>query len=244
MATLLLRLSAPLQAWGDESKYDIRQTCREPSKSGVIGMLAAALGLKRDSDEIVRLSDALRMGVRVDMPGKVIVDFHTAFAPSYSKNGDLRYDSDGEIVMSDSPYVTYRYYLCDAAFLTGLESQDEILLDRLAKAVQNPCYPLYLGRRSCPPAGPLFLGVRASSLEETLRREPWIASDWYKRSHSASRLRMILETERGETAWHSLRDNPVSFSPEHRRFAHRGIKPEQFVALSDEHDPMLELQDI
>ncbi len=234
MATLLLRLSAPLQAWGDESKYDIRQTYREPSKSGVIGMLAAALGLKRDSDEIVRLSDALRMGVRVDMPGKVIMDFHTALAPSYRKKGDLQYDS----------YVTHRYYLCDAAFLVGLESQDEILLDRLAKAVQNPCYPLYLGRRSCPPTGPLFLGVRASSLEETLRREPWIASDWYKRSHSASRLRMILETERGETAWHSLRDNPVSFSPEHRRFAHRGIKPEQFVALSDEHDPMLELQDI
>ena len=65
MATLLLRLAAPMQSWGDESKYDIRQTGKTPSKSGVIGMLAAALGLRRDSEEIPALSAALRMGARI-----------------------------------------------------------------------------------------------------------------------------------------------------------------------------------
>ena len=43
MATLLLRLAAPLQAWGADSKFETRKTNREPTKSGVIGLLAAAL---------------------------------------------------------------------------------------------------------------------------------------------------------------------------------------------------------
>ena len=50
MSTLLLRLAAPLQAWGTDSKFETRRTNQEPSKSGVIGMLAAALGLPRDAD--------------------------------------------------------------------------------------------------------------------------------------------------------------------------------------------------
>ena len=55
MAVLLLRLAAPMQSWGtDDSKYETRKTEREPSKSGVIGMLAAALGYKRDESEKLR----------------------------------------------------------------------------------------------------------------------------------------------------------------------------------------------
>ena len=76
MSTLLLRLAAPLQAWGTDSKFEVRRTNREPSKSGVIGLLAAALGLRRDAD-LSKLS-ALRFGVRVDRNGEVIKDFHMA----------------------------------------------------------------------------------------------------------------------------------------------------------------------
>ena len=78
MSTLLLRLAAPLQAWGTDSKFEVRRTNREPSKSGVIGLLAAALGLRRDAD-LSKLS-ALRFGVRVDRNGEVIKDFHMAKA--------------------------------------------------------------------------------------------------------------------------------------------------------------------
>ena len=75
MSTLLLRFAAPLQAWGTDSKFDIRRTDREPSKSGVTGLLAAALGRRRDAD----LSDlcSLRFGVRTDREGRLIRDFHT-----------------------------------------------------------------------------------------------------------------------------------------------------------------------
>ena len=51
MATLLLRLAAPLQSWGSDSKFETRKTDREPTKSGVVGLLAAALGLRRDDTE-------------------------------------------------------------------------------------------------------------------------------------------------------------------------------------------------
>lgn len=253
MATMLLRLSAPMQAWGDESKYDIRQIREEPSKSGVIGLLAAALGLRRDCGEILSLSEALRLGVRVDAPGRVIRDFHTALPPKYTTKGEVRHKPDGSVMMENAPYVTTRYYLCDACFLVGLESEDTALLNHLAEALQSPCFPLYLGRRSCPPTLPLCLGIRQKPLAEALEQEPWQASDWYQgRQRGSVRLRLILETPKGQPAWHSLRDQPVTFSPIHRQYTYRGVEREQYVCLREEqgqyvifgdsgHDPMAEL---
>ena len=139
MATLLLRLAAPLQAWGADSKFETRKTNREPTKSGVIGLLAAALGLRRDESEGLARLTGLRFGVRVEREGQLLVDYHTA------KTQDEK-----------NSYVTYRHYLQDAVFLAGLESEDTALLLQLQDALQHPVFPLYLGRRSCPPALPLW----------------------------------------------------------------------------------------
>ena len=100
MATLLLRLAAPLQAWGADSKFETRKTGREPTKSGVIGLLAAALGLRRDEREALLRLTGLRFGVRVEREGQLLVDYHTA------KTQDEK-----------TSYVTYRHYLQDAVFL-------------------------------------------------------------------------------------------------------------------------------
>ena len=176
------------------------------------------------------------------MPGRVVVDFHTARAPKYSSKKEVRHYSDGSIMMEKSPYVTSRYYLCDACFLVGLESQDMQLLERISEALSSPYYPLYLGRRSCAPTLPLVLGIRDVELKEALENEPWLASEWYRRRARTSRLRMILEVSAGEIPWHTFRDAPVSFSSVHRRYAPRGVEKEQYVILShDEHDPMAEL---
>ena len=136
MATLLLRLAAPLQSWGSDSKFETRKTDREPTKSGVVGLLAAALGLRRDDTEGLARLNGLRFAVRADQEGSLLVDFHTAKS-------------------RDTSYVTYRHYLQDAVFLAGLESEDEALLRELEAALRHPVYPLYLGRRSCPPTLPL-----------------------------------------------------------------------------------------
>ena len=79
MAVLVLRLAGPLQSWGVSSKFNIRESGTEPSKSGVIGMVAAALGRRR-GDSIEDLA-ALRFGVRRDQPGTVTRDFHMAHVP-------------------------------------------------------------------------------------------------------------------------------------------------------------------
>ena len=165
MATLLLRLAAPLQAWGVDSKFEIRKTNREPTKSGVLGLLAAALGLRRDDEEGMRELGVLRFAVRVDQEGGLLVDFHTANNPTPQQAAKARAAGKAP----SAPYVTRRHYLTDAVFLVGLESGDERLLQRLESALRSPAFPLFLGRRSCPPTQPLCLGIRQTELVRLLQ---------------------------------------------------------------------------
>ena len=209
MPVLLLRLAAPLQAWGGSAKFEVRTTQREPTKSGVIGMLAAALGRPRNAD----FSDlaALRFGIREEREGKLLRDFHTA-KPEKEKN----------------PYVTERYYLSDAVFLAALESEDLAFLEMLAYALEHPVYPLFLGRRSCPPTLPLLLGIREGTLMQVLHDEP--------RLEANPSMRIVCDvTENG----FPVQDLPVSFSPLHRQHGFRMVQEE--CIFSDEHDPMAEL---
>ena len=138
MTALVLRLAGPLEAWGTSSRFVRRESGREPSKSGVIGLLAAALGRRR-TDSIEDLL-GLRFGVRVDQPGKVVRDFQTARTLDGARSMPL----------------SNRFYLGDAAFVAAVEA-DPALLDTLEHALRHPTYPLFLGRRSCPPAGPVTL---------------------------------------------------------------------------------------
>ena len=224
MSTLLLRLAAPLQAWGTGSKFEVRRTNREPSKSGVIGLLAAALGLRRDAD-LSRLS-ALRFGVRVDRNGEVIKDFHMAKADKTS-------------------YLTYRYYLSDAIFLVGLESEDRSFLEQIERALRNPCFPLFLGRRSCPPTLPLVLGIREDALETALRGEENQNKDLKSRRQSHRYIR--LDCGEGEQEGTVVQDLPISFNPMRREFAYRRAKEiwlrddVNTEESAEEHDAMAEL---
>jgi CRISPR system CASCADE complex protein casD len=239
MGTLLLRLAAPLQAWGTESKFESRRTQREPSKSGVIGMLAAALGLRRDAD----LSEltALRFGVRVDREGKVIRDFHTAQAVKAVKAAKKDKNEEPEKI----GYVTSRYYLSDAVFLVGLESEDHALLKKIETALRTPCFPLFLGRRSCPPTLPLVLGLREKDLETALREEE--NQNQNARSIKRTRRYIRLDSMPDELEGAVVRDLPISFSPYKREFGYRrakeiwlrdDVKTEE---SAEEHDAMAEL---
>ena len=242
MKTLLLRFAAPLQSWGDESKYDIRGTRNEPTKSGIIGMIAAAMGLRRDSDEIVEMSAKLRVGIRVDQPGTVLRDFHTALSPAYGSGGNLRYEKNGKLIMKEDPFVTKRYYLCDARFLVGIECKEDEYIQTVAEALSAPVFSLFLGRRSCPPSLPICLGIRDCSLDVAIKETEWIAADWFMEKYGTIRARIILETEQGQVAWHTQMDQPVSFSPVHRKYTLRGLDKEQYVLLRrPEHNPMKDL---
>lgn len=227
MATLLLRLAAPLQCWGVDSKFETRKTNREPTKSGVLGLVAAALGLRRDDEEGLARLARLRFGVRVDREGDLLVDFHTA------------HRVDGK---KETSWVTYRHYLCDAVFLVGLESDDRAWLGALEAALRRPVYPPFLGRRSCPPTQPLCLGVREAELVAALRAEPRLVKP---RRGEGDTLRLVIDAAPGE-AGAPVRDLPLSFSPLQRRFGFRPAR-EAFVPAPREpeaetaHDPFVEL---
>ena len=227
MATLLLRLAAPLQSWGADSKFETRKTNREPTKSGVLGILAAALGLRRDDEEGVALLAQLRFAVRVDREGESLVDFHMARRTIGKK---------------DESWITYRHYLCDAVFLAGLESADRVWLATLEEALRHPVYTPFLGRRSCPPTQPFCLGIREVGLMEALRLEPRLVEP---RRGEGDTLRLVIDAAPGESGV-SVRDLPLSFSPFHRRFGFRPAR-ETFVDVSPcllaetAHDPFTEL---
>lgn len=206
MTVLLLQLSGPLQSWGDSSRFTRRMTRREPTKSGVVGLLASALG--RSREESVADLAQLELGVRSDQPGTIVRDFQSEKS------------LDGKKIMP----LTHRYYLADAKFLVALGGNGE-LLHRLDAAVKAPRWPLYLGRRSCPPDTPLSLGVHEEyvTVREALEEEPWIASEWYRRKHGVvPTLEVSYDARDGEPCV-SQADYPLDFSLRERRYACRPV---------------------
>ncbi|MEU7090080.1 type I-E CRISPR-associated protein Cas5/CasD [Streptomyces achromogenes] len=208
--SLALRLAGPLQSWGASSRFTRRTTESAPTKSGVVGLLAAAAGIERGDDARLASLAGLRFGVRVDQPGTRIRDFHTAHRG----------------VTGASMPLSERFYLADAVFVAALEG-DHALLTSLDDALRTPAYPPYLGRRSCPPTEPVGLGLYEDTrLEDVLTRVPWQASAWYRRRHPTPRtLTVLRERAPGEpvTAADVLRDQPVSFDAAHRQHTLRTI---------------------
>ena len=215
MPTLLLRLAGPMQSWGTTSRFDERDTQLEPSKSGVIGLLCAALG--RDRAEPVADLAGLRMGVRVDREGLLMRDYQTATGVLVAADAkpDLR-----------RTVVSPRFYLADAAFLVGLEGPDEPLLAALNAALQAPHWPLCLGRKALVPSLPVSLGVAAGihsgTLEAALAEQPRIAAA--RREHPGAAVRLMLENPSEGALRH---DQPIApfavrlFGP---RFVKSGVR--------------------
>lgn len=207
---LALRLAGPLQSWGASSRFTRRTTESAPTKSGVIGLLAAAAGFERGDDRRLAPLAALRFAVRIDQPGTRIRDFHTAH----------------HAVTGASMPLSERFYLADAVFVAAVEG-DHALLTDLRDALRTPVYAPYLGRRSCPPSEPVDLGLYEDArLEDVLANVPWQAAAWYRRRHRTSQtLTVLRETAADESAAAAdvLRDQPVSFDAAHRRHALRTV---------------------
>ncbi|MFE4055243.1 type I-E CRISPR-associated protein Cas5/CasD [Streptomyces sp. NPDC059096] len=171
---LLLRLTGPLQSWGERSHFNQRDTARFPTRSGVIGLLASALGRQRDQppDDLARLS----LTVRADRPGVLLRDLHTVGGGLPPKQTVTT--AEGKKRSGDTgTLLSHRYYLADAAFTIALtatsepsgEETQKDLLARCAHALDQPRWPLYLGRRSCPPEGPVLLGTSDDALHHLLQ---------------------------------------------------------------------------
>ena len=217
MKTILLKFSGPLQSYGTSSHFQTRYTDYYPSKSAVLGLLAACLGYRRDEEEKLRELSTLKFAVRIDQQGGLLKDYHTAI-------------TDKEIVEIPQTYVTNRYYLEDALFVVALSGMDE-LIDTLIKAIKSPYFQPFMGRRSLPVPVDFFLGESAEDILDSLRKLPWQAATWYKKKKGKQGIGEKIPLEvyadeeilaEGKIIRSKLRrDVPVSFSQKGRQFAFR-----------------------
>lgn len=213
---ILLRLEGPLQSWGTRSRWDVRDTGTEPTKSGVIGLLGCALGYPLGDPRLERLSASLLFGVRVEAPGRVIRDFQTV--SGYLPTADGRFRHTGVKTatnlgkLEDNPdaipaiIVSPRFYLEDSAFLAGVAAapgseMSHASLGEIREALRRPAWPLYLGRKACIPTRPILdeTGGPYSGLEDALRRHPWshLGRENQVRDSKPERLTAYIEDPTG-----------------------------------------------
>jgi CRISPR system Cascade subunit CasD len=218
MPTLLLRLMGPMQSWGTTSRFDQRDTGKEPSKSGVVGLLAAALGIDRENWTDLEPLTRLTMGVRHDRPGVPKRDYQTAgCAEPYTiikANG----------TQSKDGVVSHRFYIADGAFLVALEGDDRVLLEKTHAKLSNPTWPLALGRKSYVPSEPIWIenGLQSASLREVLTLWPWIATP---RRWEEVPEKLLVSFESKDESGVLKMDQPLSSFAE-RRFGARFVRSE------------------
>lgn len=227
---LLLRLSAPMQSWGVMSRFSRRDTGREPSKSGVVGLLCAALGISRDAAnaenpffaELIKL----KMGVLVLREGVLQTDYHTA---------QNIIKADGKLPPKGDTKLSTRFYLADADFVVALEGETRETLDAAQNALKNPKWQLFLGRKAFAPAAPVYFRAGVLEIDEAEnsladflksgRLKRILADDDFgeKDLEARRQFRLVVESDAGGE---TRQDVPLSFAA--RRFTNRRVKTEFF----------------
>lgn len=190
MPALAFYIDAPLQSWGASSKFQYRETGSFPTKSALVGLVAAALGIdKHRPDEAMRLRPLATLAatfVRIEKqqfsPAKKpilnsrLIDFHT-IGGGYDKNASSAEKNSIPVKASGAPFgtvITRRSYLCDTAFAAILQG-DEAILAEVQAALLNPVWGIWFGRKTCLPASPLsplIADSRQAALDALLEMLP------------------------------------------------------------------------
>lgn len=170
---LLIRLDGPLQAWGDVALDAKRPTLGFPTRSALAGLIASALGWRyRDGARTTQLQDALRLAVRQDRAPARLIDYQTVDL-GRENSGWTRWGVEKRGgAFSTGTHILDKEYLADASFVVALTlgPDSPVGLDEIEHALQQPARPLFLGRKSCPPALPLLEGrVEAETSYDALR---------------------------------------------------------------------------
>ncbi|HBQ18958.1 MAG TPA: type I-E CRISPR-associated protein Cas5/CasD [Myxococcales bacterium] len=215
MKSVVLRLEGPLQSWATQSKLGVRDTDREPSKSGVLGLVGAALGMDRGDDvTLARLSE-LELAVRVDRAGSLLHDYHTA--------GGGTFRGKPYTVWGVKDCVpSHRYYLQGASFVAALGGADH-WVERIAQALEEPRWPLYLGRRSCPPSEPVLVQMTKFSPVDAVRSAPLAMTGIGGEVVASRKLKLLTECppeEGGQPRY----DVPISFAVDAKRYGVRHVR--------------------
>jgi CRISPR system Cascade subunit CasD len=156
---LLFQLYGPLAAWGETAVGEMRPSSAWPGKSAIVGLLGAALGLRREEEVSHReLCECFGMAVCVESTGELLRDYHTTQVPPERRGRVYRTRRDE--LRSDTLHtiLSQRDYRMDALYRVAVWCRSELApysLERLRDALRKPVFNLYLGRKSCPPSLPL-----------------------------------------------------------------------------------------
>lgn len=162
---VLLWLEGPLQAWGHDSRFSVRSTLEFPTKSGILGMMLAAMGLDGPQEELLAMLSSCAHKVYSFDKGNchptTMVDFQMVGSGYDDKDNWEKMlipkKRDGTAANGGGTKMTYRHYLQDAVFAVIAEIPDEIS-SAVEYAFESPVWPLCLGRRCCIPSKPIFCG--------------------------------------------------------------------------------------
>lgn len=172
---LVLNLYGPLAAWGEIAVGQVRHSAAYPSKSAVLGLISAALGIKREEEALHQaMASAYGFGIKVISMGSVLKDYHTSQVPPSQKKAVFHTRRDELKSGKLGTILSSREYRCDALSVAALWQHSDdapYTLEEIADAIKQPVFALYLGRKSCPPALPLEPDVLTeSSLKQALDR--------------------------------------------------------------------------
>lgn len=194
-----------MQSWGTSSHFETRNTDYYPSKSAVIGVIAASFGYSRDEDKKIEKLNELDFAVRVDQVGLLRKDYQTA-----------------RKLKKDETYVTNRYYLEDAIFVVAISSEDDDWIEEICAAIKNPYFQPFMGRRSCPVQPDFIIDVVEMGAIEALQNLEWQASDWYKRRNQNYVADIYADKDLLPESGYTMRnDSVISFSQKERKFGPR-----------------------
>lgn len=157
---LIMTLIAPMASFGELSGHERRPSRERPGKAAIMGLIGAALGIRRgDKAGQDALANGYDVAVRVEKPGTVMTDFHTAQAvpTTRSKKPDTRANALQTLQRGDNPVLTRREYRLNAEHYVAVSKIPEARwsLEDIAVALKAPGFNLYLGRKSCPLAHPV-----------------------------------------------------------------------------------------
>jgi CRISPR system Cascade subunit CasD len=217
---LLIRLAGPMQSWGDHSTFSERDTSAYPTRSGLIGLFAAALG--RHRGEAIDDLAALELTVRVDRAGVSMRDYHTV-GGGLPRAKTVMTAEGKRRSASTATIVSNRYYLADAVFtvaVTGLDST----VATVAGGLLQPVWAPYLGRRSCPAETPLLLKWPVEDAVGELYAALPLARRKPQDGETVS-VEFVLERPPagGEASRLTLNDVPVDLHPNRRRYLSRSV---------------------
>ncbi len=221
-ACLALLLDGPTQSRGHASRFERRTTALHPTRSAIVGLIAAALGIdKHGPDEAAQLARFAALRVTTvkldkrdrrgtDLPIQRLEDYHTV-------TGIRR--ASGK-VDDDATVQTYRHYLLDARFGVLLEGP-AALLEEIAAALANPKWGVWLGRKCCLPASPVLVTVapeRSAAWSQLLRRASYAGTE------TLDQFDRVIEAAAGDPGADMIEDTPVAFgAPIGERHAPRWI---------------------